>query len=76
MFEEDEEPTPLKDPQITSLKNKIVNLCEDVRILKGQLDDSNIRETSLEHQLNVCIFSFRRSLAKVARATHVEHILE
>jgi len=35
--------------RITSLKNKIVNLHEDVRILKGQLDDSNIRVTSLEH---------------------------
>jgi len=42
IFEEDEEPAPPEDPQITSLKNKIVNLCEDVRILKGQLDDSNI----------------------------------
>jgi hypothetical protein len=76
IFEEDEEPAPPKDPQITSLKNKIVNLCEDVRILKGQLDDSNIRVTSLEHQLNVCIFSFRCNLAKVARAARVEHVPE
>ena len=73
IFEEDEEPIPPENPQITSLKNKIVNLHKDVRILKGQLDDSNIRATSLEHQLNVCIFSFRHSLAKVA---HVEHVLE
>jgi len=76
IFEEDEEPAPPEDPQITSLKNKIINLRKDVRILKGQLDDSNIRATSLEHQLNVYIFSFRRSLAKVARAAHVEHVLE
>ena len=76
IFEEDEEPVPPKNPQITSLKNKIINLCEDVRIRKGRLDDSNIRATSLEHQLNVCIFSFRHSLAKVARAAHVEHVLE
>ena len=70
-FEEDEEPTPPENRQITSLKNKIVNLREDVWILKGQLDDNKIRATSLEHQLNVCIFSFGRSLAKVARAAHV-----
>ena len=49
IFEEDEEPAPPENPQITSLKNKIVNLCMDVRILKGQLDDRNIRATSLEH---------------------------
>jgi hypothetical protein len=30
IFEEDEEPTPPKDPQITSLKNKIINLHEDI----------------------------------------------
>ena len=30
IFEEDEEPAPPKNPQITSLKNKIVNLCDDV----------------------------------------------
>jgi hypothetical protein len=30
IFEEDEEPAPPKDPQITALKNKVVNLHEDV----------------------------------------------
>ena len=30
IFEEDEEPAPPEDPQITSLKNKIINLCKDV----------------------------------------------
>ena len=68
IFEEDEEPAPPEDPQITSLKNKIKNLCEDIRFLRGQLDDSKIKVKGLEHQLDICIFSFGRRLAKVARA--------
>ena len=35
IFEEDEEPLPPQDPKITSLKNKIASLCEDVRFLSG-----------------------------------------
>ena len=72
IFEEDEEPTALEDPQITSLKEKIKNLREDVRFLRGQLDDSKIKVKGLEHQLDICIFSFGRRLAKVAR----EHALD
>ena len=72
IFEENEEPSPPKDPQITLLKNKIENLCEDVRFLRGQLDDSKIKDKGLEHQLDICIFSFGRRLGKVARATWVE----
>ena len=76
IFEEEEEPLPPQDPEITSLKNKITSLQEDVRVLRGQVDDSKIKITSLEHQLNVCIFSFGRRLAKVARAARVEHALD
>ena len=76
IFEEDEEAAPLEDPQITSLKNKIKNLCEDIRFLRGQLDDSKIKVKGLEHQLGVCIFSFGHRLAKAARATGVEHTLD
>ena len=54
IFEKDEEPSPPKDPQITSLKNKIKNLREDVRFLRGQLDDSKIKVKGLEHKLDVC----------------------
>ena len=43
IFEEDKESSPPEYPQITSLKNKIKNLCEDVRFLRGQLDDSKIK---------------------------------
>ena len=35
IFEEEEEPLPPQDPEITSLKNKITSLCEDVRFLRG-----------------------------------------
>ena len=75
IFEDDEEPLPPQDPEITSLKNKITSLREDVRFLKGQVDDSKVKITDLGHQLNVCIFSFGRRLAKVARATRVEYAL-
>jgi len=75
IFEEDEEPTALEDPQITSLKEKIKNLREDVRFLRGQLDDSKIKIKGLEHQLDVCIFSFGRRLAKVVGAVGVEPVL-
>ena len=76
IFEKDEEPSPPKDPQITSLKNKIKNLREDVRFLRGQLDDSKIKVKGLKHLLDVCIFSFGRRLGKVARAARVEHALD
>ena len=67
---------PPEDPQITSLKNKIKNLCEDVRFLRGQLDDSKIKVKGLKHLLDVCIFSFGRRLGKVARAARVDHTLD
>jgi hypothetical protein len=35
ILEEDEEPTPPKDPQIISLKNKVTDLCEEIIILKA-----------------------------------------
>jgi len=76
IFEEDKELAPPEDPQITSLKNKIKNLREDGRFLRGQLDDSWIKIKGPEHQLNVCIFSFGRRLAKVARAIRVDHALD
>ena len=76
IFEEDEDHSPPKDPQITSLKNKIKNLCEDVRFLRGQLDDSKIKVKGHEHQLDVCIFIFGHRLGKVARAAGVEHALD
>jgi hypothetical protein len=76
IFDEDEGPAPPEDPQITVLKNKVVNLRKDIRMLEGWLDDSNVRATSIEHELNVAIFSFRRTLAKVARAAHIEHVLK
>jgi ribosomal protein L29 len=66
IFEEDEEPAPREDPQITSLKNKVADLREEVRILKAQLSDSNVKATSIEFQLNSAIFSLRHSIAKVA----------
>jgi hypothetical protein len=34
---------PPRGPTVTSLNNKIINLHEDVRILKGQLVDSQIK---------------------------------
>jgi len=40
IFEEDEEPLPPQDPEITLLKNKLTSLREDVRFLRGQVDDS------------------------------------
>ena len=67
---------PPEDPQITSLKNKIKNLHMNVRFLRGQLEDSKIKVKGLEHQLDVCIFSFGRRVVKVARATVVEHALD
>ena len=76
IFEEEEEPLPPQDPEITSLKNKITTLREDVRFLRGQVDDSQIKIKGLEHQLNVCIFSFGLRLAKVARAIRVDHALD
>ena len=76
IFEEDEEPLPPQDPEITLLKNKITSLREDVRFLRDQVDDSQIKIKGLEHQLNVCIFSFGRRLAMVARAARVEHALD
>ena len=76
IFEEDEEPAPPEDPQITSLKNKIKNLREDGRFLRGQLDDSKIKVKGLELQLDVSIFSFGRRLGKVARAAGVENALD
>jgi len=76
IFEEDEEPLPLEDPEITSLKNKITSLREDVRFLKGQVDGSKVKIIGLEHQLNICIFSFGHRLAKVARAARVKHALD
>ena len=53
IFEEDDEHAPPEDPQITTLKNKIKNLHEDVRFLRGQVDDSKIKVKGLEHQLDV-----------------------
>ena len=76
IFEEDKEPAPPEHPQITSLKNKIKNLREDGRFLRGQLDDSKIKVKGLKHQLDVCIFSFGRRLGKVVRATGVDHALD
>jgi hypothetical protein len=35
ILEEDEEPTPPKDPQIISLKNMVTDLCEEIIILKA-----------------------------------------
>jgi hypothetical protein len=48
IFEEDEEPTPPEDPQITSLKNKVIDLREEIRILKAQVSDANVKSTSIE----------------------------
>ena len=76
IFEEDEESLPPQDPKITLLNNKITTLHEQVRFLRGQVDDSRIKIKGLEHQLNVCIFSFGCRLAKVARAARVEHALD
>jgi len=53
IFEEDDEHAPPEDPQITTLKNKIKNLHEDVRFLRGQVDDSKIKVKGLEHQLDI-----------------------
>ena len=75
-FEEDEEPLPPQDPTIASLNNKITTLHEQVRFLIGQVDDSQMKIKGLEPELNVCIFSFGRRLAKVATAARVEHALD
>ena len=64
-----------QDPEITLLKNKITSLREDVRFLRGQVDNSKIKIKGLEHQLDVCIFSFGRRLAKVVGAVGVEPVL-
>ena len=76
IFEEDEDPLPPQNPEITSLKNKITTLHEDVRFIRGQVDDGQIKIKGLEHQLNVCIFSFGCRLTKVATAARVEHALD
>ena len=73
---EDEEPLPPQDPTIASLNNKITTLHEQVRFLRGQVDDSRIKIKGLEHELNICCFSFGRRLAKVAKATKVEWALD
>jgi hypothetical protein len=39
----DDVPLPPRGPTVTSLNNKIINLHKDVRILKGQLVDSQIK---------------------------------
>ena len=76
IFGEDEEPLPPKNPKITPLKDKITSQREDVKFLKGQVDDSKVKIIGLEHQLNICILSFGHRLAKVARAVRVEHALD
>jgi hypothetical protein len=76
IFEEDEEPAPPEDPQITLLKNKVVDLREEIRMLKAQQSDSNVKTTSIEFQLNFAIFSLRRSLGKVAQAAQVAYAFD
>jgi hypothetical protein len=58
IFEEDEEPLPPQGPTIASLNNKIIKLCEDVRILKSQVADSEIKIRDLGYKNNVFRFSF------------------
>ena len=74
IFEENEEPLPPQDPAITSLNNKITTLREQVRFLRDQQDDSEIKIKDLGHELNR--FGFGRRLAKIARAAKVEWVLD
>jgi hypothetical protein len=46
----DDVPLPPRGPTVTSLNNKIINLHEDVRILKGQLVDSQIKIRDMRRQ--------------------------
>jgi hypothetical protein len=76
IFEEDEEPLPPQGPTIASLNNKIINLREDVRILKSQVADNEIKIRDLGYKNNVFRFGFGRRLLKVARAAGVEGALD
>jgi len=71
IFEEDDEPLPLRGPTITSLNNKIKHLCQEVNILKSQI---KIRD--LQNENNVFRFGFRQRLLKVVRAARVEGALD
>ena len=76
LFEGDEGPLLPQDPTIISLNNKITTLYEQVRFLRGQVDDSQIQIKGLDYELNVCSFSFGHRLAKVATAAKVEWALD
>lgn len=52
-FEGDEEvEVKPKVPTIASLSAKIINLCEDVRILRGSLAESYVKIRDLEDDIN------------------------
>ena len=76
IFEEEDEPLLPQGPTVTSLNNKITNLREDVRMLKSQLADSQIKTRDHQHENNVFRFGFSRRLLKVARAAGVEGALD
>ena len=76
IFDEDEELLPPQGPTIASLNYKITNLCEDVRMLKSQVADSEIKIRDLEHENNIFCFGFGRRLLKVAKAAGLERALD
>ena len=76
IFDEDEELLPPQGPTIASLNYKITNLCEDVRMLKSQVADSEIKIRNLERKNNVFRFGFVQRLLEVARAAGVEGALD